>query len=73
MILARADFVNVDRRLHQRWTLNHFVIAVWRAKRQNAGCLNIGKQYTAAFFELERVTRESLKRAGSRPENRARA
>ena len=26
-----------------------------------------------AFLELERVTRESLKRAGSRPENRARA
>jgi hypothetical protein len=22
----------VDRRLHQRWTFNHFFIAVWRAK-----------------------------------------
>jgi hypothetical protein len=25
----------VDRRLHQRWTLNHFVIAVWSANKQN--------------------------------------
>ena len=32
MIFARADFVSVDRRLHQRWTLNHFFIAVWSAK-----------------------------------------
>jgi hypothetical protein len=32
MIFSRADFVNVDRRLHQRWTFNHFVIAAWKAK-----------------------------------------
>lgn len=28
-IFAWSDFVSVDRRLHQRWTLNHFFIAVW--------------------------------------------
>jgi hypothetical protein len=31
-IFARANFVNVDRRLHWRWTFNHFFIAVWSAK-----------------------------------------
>jgi hypothetical protein len=31
-IFARAYFVSVERRLHQRWTLNHFFIAVWSAK-----------------------------------------
>jgi hypothetical protein len=28
-IFTRVDFVNVNRRLHQRWTFNQFVIAVW--------------------------------------------
>jgi hypothetical protein len=28
----RGCFVSVDHRLHQRWTFNHFFIAVWRAK-----------------------------------------
>ena len=31
-VFAGSDFVDVHRRLHQRWTLNHFFIAVWRAK-----------------------------------------
>jgi hypothetical protein len=31
-VAAWSDFVGVDRRLHQRWTFNHFVIAVWRTK-----------------------------------------
>jgi len=37
MIFKRADFVSVDRRLHQRWTFNHFVIALWTAKTAEFG------------------------------------
>jgi hypothetical protein len=35
MIFARVDLVSVHRRLHQCWTLNHFVIAAWSAKAHN--------------------------------------
>jgi hypothetical protein len=31
-IIARSDFVSVERRLHERWILNHFFIVVWSAK-----------------------------------------
>jgi hypothetical protein len=31
-VFARSDFVGVDRRLHQRWTFNHFFIAVRSTK-----------------------------------------
>jgi hypothetical protein len=37
MIFAWTHFVNVDRRLHQLQTLNHFSIAVWSAKEAESG------------------------------------
>jgi hypothetical protein len=38
-IFARADFVKVDRRLHQRWTLNHFFVAVRSAKEAESAIM----------------------------------
>jgi len=35
MKITLTGFVKVDRRLHQRWTFNHFVVAACSAKRQN--------------------------------------
>jgi predicted alpha/beta hydrolase len=44
MIAAWPDFVSVDGRLHQRWTLNHFFIAVWRAKEAQSNPLAVHPQ-----------------------------
>ena len=51
MIFARADFVNMDRRLHRSWTFNHFVVAMWSAK-DSESARGVNPQKAILFFLL---------------------
>jgi uncharacterized coiled-coil protein SlyX len=50
MIFARVDLVSVHRRLHQCWTLNHFVIAAWSAKAHNPPTMRTSIKISIRLF-----------------------